>query len=291
MKKIMLTLLLGLVFGLGTAYAQPWDGAVADAAFNFTDPTVRTFDWAESGSGMADGVVVANGQIAPLSSFIFKYQSFLVGLNDAAGQAVDFPGLNDTFEYTFVAEIPEFVESVTDLGGGNTAAVFSVLAGSEWYMYVDGDPNANVQTGLGFDDGVLVASGSFNVGETSTFIATGATTGQGAIQIAGLVDFANALYLDPAFLANGDPWIFDIAFDSNLNLPPGTSLMDIGGSFFDSRAGEGNLLPNMYTGAADQLFFKVDGSNTLSVVPEPSTVLLLGVGLLGLAGYGRKKMK
>lgn len=34
-----------------------------------------------------------------------------------------------------------------------------------------------------------------------------------------------------------------------------------------------------------------DDGNTLSAVPEPSTVLLLGSGLVGLAWYGRKRNK
>ncbi len=29
---------------------------------------------------------------------------------------------------------------------------------------------------------------------------------------------------------------------------------------------------------------------TQEVVPEPGTILLIGFGLLGLAGYGRKKL-
>ena len=32
-------------------------------------------------------------------------------------------------------------------------------------------------------------------------------------------------------------------------------------------------------------------SVTTSPVPEPSTIVLMGLGLVGLAGYGRKKIK
>ena len=39
------------------------------------------------------------------------------------------------------------------------------------------------------------------------------------------------------------------------------------------------------------VFADVNGTNGPLTVPEPATILLLGVGMVGLAGFGRKKFK
>lgn len=44
------------------------------------------------------------------------------------------------------------------------------------------------------------------------------------------------------------------------------------------------------SGPGVETYFNVDLAYTIAPVPEPSTILLLGIGLLGVAGIGRKRI-
>jgi hypothetical protein len=133
---------------------------------------------------------------------------------------------------------------------------------------------ANVAAGTGFQAGTLVAAGSINPGALTIFSGTGSNQGLGSTELTGLVGYANASYLNPAIQ------IFDFDFQAQINAPTveGTTT-----SFFDGVNGFA------VTPLGGNQGFDVDGSSNFSVVPEPSTLLLLGIGLLGMTGYIRKK--
>ena len=158
----------------------------------------------------------------------------------------------------------------------------------------------------------FITGGSVATGVTDELMIVGALRGLGATHI--LVPGMPDLGLTPKFYGNAAATTFSFAFDQALraNLPKGATYFDTFGFMHQVVADPGaygftNVTdpclvgltpcsnPNQYlfwddlhpTTAADALlaaqFYK-------AVTPEPSTFLMLGTGLAGIAGVLRRKM-
>jgi hypothetical protein len=271
MKKISSFVLAMLMFFvIGNAYAAPpfWVGSVYNDSLVGKVPNVMTFDWASSGSGNAQG----GNSLALGKKFTFRYQSYLNGLNEPNGQTIVFPGLNVSFEYTAVAEIPMEVAAYDSV---TRNYIFKTLPGGKFYIYHDGQPNAHVPSGLGFDDGDLAASCTIDADQYISLVFVTSTMAIGSTSLNGQVLSSDSNYLDSA------PAIFSFRFESTVNFPPLDSKTS---AFFSSRAGQGNL--PTYNVTASDLALKVDASSKFGPTSTPPEITVTKT-CTDAAAYGK----
>jgi hypothetical protein len=274
MKKLIFIALLLAMLGIGSTAQAFWTGTVYDG-LGGSASNVLTFDWSSSGSGVAIDLGPFGTPFPVGTVFTFLYQAELVGLTDPNGNPIAFPGLTTAFEYTAVAAIQEQVISFTNPAPGIFSAIFTTLGG-QWAILNDIPADSDVPTGAGFDNGSVAAFGTINPNQLTFFSATAGGIGIGSTILEGLVTSADPAFLDPSAI------IFDFRFEGTLNYPPLDSTTT---GFFIGPGIAGD-----YTVDGNDLLLKVDGSSKFSV-PEPSTILLLGIGLLGLGGLSRKRIR
>jgi len=291
MKKSLVAMAVGLTLSAGAAYAGPLD------SFNLLNPNTATFvtmdnlDWSSSGSGLVEGLGPVGTPVPTGTAFTFDYQATLVGAT-LGGSANATPSLTTfnsdvgagLFEYSIVARFNELVIDGSAAIGDNL--IFKTTGGTFAIYANPVGTTAVVGTGVGFDDGTLVVKGSIAPDQFSSFLPLGPDSGIGSALIEGFLDTGsiNAAFLDP-ISAGLKLQLFDIRFEGTQNAPPLDSLTT---GFFIG--GDPVMFADRPVTGSD-IVLKVDGSTKLSVVPEPSTYLLLGMGLLGLVGYSRKRAK
>ena len=274
------------------------DGVTNGAAGGYDVVGINEFDWQSSGDlvildNLTGAGSTANGAltdsfatwagtavVGDTVTFDLRGQARLNDMVDIGGGSVA-PGTLDTngvvggdagFEITVAFEA---TETATLIAAG--VLRFDTISGTYSYFY-DPTPDSDVDSGAGFaggGDSIAILSGNI-VAVSGTFIQGVG----GANLLTNTVTSYDRDYIQTDPTAN-DPLI-DTTFDTLVTLrSTGEAAAHDAGDTIGSP---------QYTVVAGDLGLKADANSEFSI-PEPGTLMLLGSGLLGLAGLRRRSNK
>lgn len=274
MKKLISLIALGAALGvaphlssaatLDTTSATPNDGVLQ----NFT-----SIDWNANGGGWVQGfdLTPASG-IGATDTFTFTYQAFAGSIGTTSPTPnlyVASPGpATGGYELTTLFTLQETATCLT----ANCDTINITTNSGTFNIYFDNTPDANQAAGTGFTDGVSIISGLWT-GGNSVFSSNGSLPGSpgafgsGTANLLGQVTTTNNTYVNPNLVGTD--------FQASILFPGQAAPTYTRPAAFNGVA--------TGTDSATNFVLQADGSQAFTQVPEPTALMLMGVGILGFS--------